>query len=121
MIKKHEILALEEVLYEAMKTRNTDVLDSLLHEDLLFIVPGGKTITKEMDLNSYREGSLKLQELTSKIEELNIVDDMAILTLFIDLKGHYNGESFEAKYKYIRFWKKFPEGIKIVGGSGITI
>jgi hypothetical protein len=39
----------------------------------------------------------------------------------MELKGNYNNEPFEAKYKYIRFWKKFPEGIKVVGGSGMAI
>ncbi|WP_104381596.1 nuclear transport factor 2 family protein [Sphingobacterium sp. HMA12] len=121
MITKKEILQLEELLYEAMKSSNTEVLDKLLHADLLFIIPSGQTITKEMDLQTYREGNLKLHELISQTEDLNIIDDMAVITLQMELKGDYNHEPFEAKYKYIRFWKKFPEGIKVVGGSGIAI
>ncbi|CAM3660453.1 nuclear transport factor 2 family protein [Sphingobacterium prati] len=121
MITKNEILQLEKVLYEAMKNSDIEVLDKLLHTDLLFIVPSGQTITKEIDLQTYREGNLKLHELISKTENLNIIDDMAVITLQMELKGDYDNEAFEAKYKYIRFWKKFPEGIKVVGGSGIAI
>ena len=121
MITKNEILNLENTLYGAIQNRDTEVLDNLLHTDLLFIVPGGQTVTKEMDLQTYREGNLKVNEITPKVEELHIIADLAIITLQMELKGNYNNEPFEAKYKYIRFWKKFPEGIKVVGGSGMAI
>jgi len=121
MITKDEILNLENKLYEAIKNSDTEILDKLLHADLLFIVPTGQTITKEIDLQTYREGNLRVEELIPKVEELNIIADLAVITLQMELKGNYNNEPFEAKYKYIRFWKKFPEGIKIVGGSGLAI
>jgi len=121
MITKDEILNLENTLYEAIKNSDTEVLDKLLHADLLFVVPSGQTITKEMDLQTYREGNLKVEELIPKVEELNIIEDLAVITLQMELRGNYNSEPFEANYRYIRFWKRFPEGIKVVGGSGITI
>jgi hypothetical protein len=46
---------------------------------------------------------------------------MAVITLTMKLKGKFNEVPFEAKYRYIRFWKKFDDGIKVVGGSGIAI
>jgi len=118
MITKEEILNLENKLYEAIKSNNIEVLDELLHNNLLFIVPSGETITKEMDLNVYRERALKITELISEVEELNIIDDLAIITLQMELKGTYNSTPFQSKYKYIRFWKKSSCGIKVVGGSG---
>lgn len=121
MLTKNEILKSENKLYEAMKNRNTEVLDNLLHTDLLFVIPNGQTITKEMDLQTYREGNLKLTGIIPTVEELNIIEDLAVITLQMELKGDYNNEPFEARYRYIRFWKKFPEGIKVVGGSGIAI
>jgi ketosteroid isomerase-like protein len=121
MITKDEILNLENTLYEAIKNSDTEVLDKLLHADLLFLVPSGQTINKEMDLQTYREGNLKVKEIIPKVEELNIIEDLAVITLQMKLKGNYNNEPFEAQYRYIRFWKKFPEGIKVVGGSGIAI
>lgn len=121
MLTKNEILNSENKLYEAMKNRNTEVLDNLLHNDLLFVIPNGQTITKEMDLQTYREGNLKLTGIIPTVEELNIIEDLAVITLQMELKGDYNNEPFEARYRYIRFWKKFPEGIKVVGGSGIAI
>lgn len=121
MITKNDILALENQLYDAMKRSDVAILDKLLHDDLLFIVPGGESITKEMDLQTYRTGDLKIVELVPTIEQLNIIDDLAVITLKVNLKGSYHGQPFEARYRYIRFWKNFPDGIKVVGGSGISI
>ncbi|MGJ1225384.1 nuclear transport factor 2 family protein [Sphingobacterium siyangense] len=121
MITKDEILNLVNTLYGAIKNNDVEIRDSLLHNDLLFVIPSGQTITKEIDLQTYREGNLKVKKLIPKVEELNIIVDLAVIILQMDLKGDYNNEPFEAKYKYIRFWKKFPEGIKVVGGSGMAI
>lgn len=120
-MRKEEVLNLENRLYSAIKESNIQALDELLHEDLLFMVPSGDVITKEIDLNTYRDGSLKIKELTPNVENLNIIDDVAIITLTMVLKGNYNGEPFEAKYRYIRFWKESSDGIKVIGGSGIQI
>ncbi|MGO1244241.1 MAG: nuclear transport factor 2 family protein [Sphingobacterium sp.] len=120
-ITENNILEQENKLYSAMKEGNVPLLDELLHNDLLFILPSGEVITKEIDLDTYRDGTLKVDELLPKIESLNIIDDMAVITLTMKLKGKFNTVPFEADYRYIRFWKKFDKGIKVVGGSGIAI
>lgn len=118
---KTDILSQENRLYKAIKESDIKVLEELLHDDLLFVIPSGDVITKEMDLQSYRHGNLKIRELTPYVENLNIIDDIAVITLTMDLKGNYSGEDFESKFRYIRFWKTFPTGIKVIGGSGIVI
>ncbi|MEN5054060.1 hypothetical protein [Sphingobacterium kitahiroshimense] len=42
------------------------------------------------------------------VEHLNIIDDTAVITLSMELKGNYSGEDFESKFHYIRFWKNIP-------------
>ncbi|MFD2556338.1 nuclear transport factor 2 family protein [Sphingobacterium tabacisoli] len=118
---KDAILELENRLYSAIKESDLQALDELLHEDLLFIAPSGEVITKEIDLKTYREGQLKITELEPQIENLHIIDDTAVITLTIEMKGNYNGQPFEAKYRYIRFWKHTSQGIRIIGGSGTQI
>ncbi|MDR2284183.1 MAG: nuclear transport factor 2 family protein [Sphingobacterium sp.] len=118
---KAAILELENRLYTAIKESDLQALDELLHQDLLFMVPGGGVITKEIDLKTYRDGQLQVIELLPQIEDLHIIDDTAVITLTIEMKGNYNGQPFEAKYRYIRFWKHTSEGIKVIGGSGTQI
>lgn len=118
---KADILVYEEKLYEAMKNENLTILNDLLHDDLLFTLPSGQTVTKIMDLESYKEGKLKLHQITPTVEALNIIDDSAIIVLNMELSGKFDHEPFKAKFKYIRFWKKFDDGIKVIGGSGMVI
>ncbi len=120
-MKKEDILKLENQLYEAMKSADIEALDNLLHNDLLFIIPSGEVISKEKDLESYRTGNLKIIELQPDVEHLNIIDDVAIITLKLKLNGSFSGDPFEAQFRYIRFWKGFEDGIKVIGGSGIAI
>lgn len=120
-LTENDILEQENRLYSAMKDGNITALDQLLHDDLLFILPSGETITKEIDLDTYRNGALKVDELLPEVENLNVIDDMAVITLTMKLNGKFNELPFEAKFRYIRFWKKFGDGIKVVGGSGIAI
>jgi len=74
-----------------------------------------------MDLNTYRNGALKVDELEPKVENVHIIDDSAVVTLTMKLKGSFNGGAFDVKYRYIRFWKQCDDVLKVVGGSGIAI
>ncbi|TCC97224.1 nuclear transport factor 2 family protein [Pedobacter hiemivivus] len=121
ILTENGILEQENKLYSAIKDGNIIALDELLHDDLLFILPSGETITKEQDLDTYRDGALKVDELLPEVEKLNIIGDMAVITLIIKLCGKFNGVPFQAGFRYIRFWKKFGDGIKVVGGSGRAI
>ena len=120
-LTESNILEQENKLYRAIKDGNVSALDELLHDDLLFILPSGETITKEIDLDTYRGGALKVDELLPEIENLNIIDDLAVITLTMKLKGKFNEVPFEANFRYIRFWKKFDDAIKVVVGSGRAI
>lgn len=121
ILTEDSILEQENKLYSAIKDSNITALDQLLHNDLLFILPSGEAITKQIDLDTYRNGALKVDELLPQVEHLNIIDDTAVITLTMKLKGKFNDVPFEANFRYIRFWKKFGDGIKVVGGSGIAI
>ncbi|CDT01740.1 conserved hypothetical protein [Sphingobacterium sp. PM2-P1-29] len=118
---KADILSQENKLYGAIKDRDINVLEELLHDDLLFVIPSGAVITKEMDLQSYRDGNLMIRNLIPHVEHLNIIDDTAVITLTLELTGNYGGDDFESKFRYIRVWKAFSSGIKVIGGSGMIV
>jgi hypothetical protein len=93
------------------------LLDALLYDDLLFIAPNGQTITKQIDLQSHREGAMKVETLVPTIEDIKIMGDTAVVVVVYDTKGTMLGKPIVGKFKYIRFWKQFPDGIKVIGGS----
>jgi ketosteroid isomerase-like protein len=116
-ISKTEIIDLEHKLLEAIRNSDISFLDKALHEDLLFMVPNGQVITKAMDLASHRAGEMQVEQLVSTIEEINVMDDTAVVAVVYDTKGTMLGNPIEGKFRYIRVWKKFPDGVKVIGGS----
>lgn len=114
---KSEIIYLETQLIEAIKTSDIGFLESVLHDDLLFLTPDGSIITKAIDLASHRAGEMIVKEIIATIEEINLIGDTAIAVVVYDTKGTMLGNPIEGKFRYIRIWKQFPDGIKIIGGS----
>ncbi|MDX8570322.1 nuclear transport factor 2 family protein [Elizabethkingia sp. HX QKY] len=118
-VSVENVLAYENRLYKAMKESDIYMLDLLLHDDLLFIIPTGEVITKEQDLKNYKDRIIEIEELIPETESLNIIEDTAVITLTIALKGKFRGDSFETRYRYIRFWKNIENELKVIGGSCI--
>lgn len=54
------------------------------------MIPTGEVITKEIDLKTYRDGALKIDELLPNDEHLNIIDDLEVLKLKMELKELYS-------------------------------
>lgn len=118
---KDEIIQVESQLIEGIKTSDTDLLDRLLHDELLFIAPNGETVTKEADLASHRKGEMEVEHLEARFEDVRIVDDNAIVVVVYDTRGRMLGKAIQGKFRYIRVWKKFNAGWKVIGGSCFAI
>lgn len=120
-ITRTEIINLENQLLEAIKESNTSFLEKILHDDLLFIIPNGSVITKEMDLASHRAGEMVVEAISSTIEQINVIENVAVVTVVYDTKGSMLGNPIQGKFRYIRFWKQFPYGMKVIGGSCVQL
>ena len=116
-IDKELVIQSENLLIAAMKASNIEALGSLLHDDLLFITPDGQAITKEMDLDSHRSGTMVVNEINPEIEIINIIGDTAVITIAIAAKGSMLGEPIEGKFRYIRVWKLIGNTLKVIAGS----
>lgn len=114
---ENEILKLEHSLIQAIKKSDVNALDILIHNDLLFLTPNGQYITKAVDLASHEAGEMVVEELYPTFEQINVVGDTAIVVMTYDTKGKMLNQPIDGKYRYIRIWKKFSDGIKIIAGS----
>ncbi len=91
-----------------------------MHDDLLFNLPDGETITKEIDLNGYRSGKLKVDLLEVSNQLINIIEDTAIVCVSVLLKGTYDNSPIDGTFRYVRVWKQFNEGLKVIAGSCVA-
>jgi ketosteroid isomerase-like protein len=116
-ISREDVFHMETVLVKAIKSSDVELLDSILHDDLLFIAPNGQVITKQMDLDSHRAGEMSVEQLLPTVEEVKIVDDTAVAVVVYSTKGAMLGNPIQGQFRYIRVWKQFSDGLKVIAGS----
>ncbi len=115
------ILKRENDLLEAIKSSDIVHLDKLLHDDLLFISPGGQAVTKQMDLDAHRSGAMIVEALKPTVEQVNIIENTAVVVIVYETKGSMMGVPVEGSFRYIRIWKLFYNGWQVVAGSCVQI
>lgn len=119
--RKAQILACEKSLLEAMKTSNVELLDLLLHDDLLFNGPTGETATKAMDLKNYRSGNINLHTVEASDQMLSSIGDDVVVAVTVEIKGNYLGQEIDGKFRYLRVWKLFENNWKAIAGSVVAL
>ncbi len=111
------VLAQEAKLLEAMLSGNAELLETLLHDDLLFNGPTGQTATKAMDLANYRAGVVRLQSVQASNYLLASVDDVVVVAVTVALQGNYAGQEIDGRFRYLRVWKMTGSGWRVIAGS----
>ena len=112
-----EIRDAEAKLLSAVKNRDLESLDALIHENLLFIIPGGHTAAKAMDLEAHRSGQMQVEDISAHEQLFKVTDDTVVASVLIELKAQYQGQRIDGKYRYLRVWKSFQGSWKIIAGS----
>lgn len=120
-MKIETVVNAEIELLAAIKNSDVSALDKSLHDDLLFNLPTGQTITKEFDLNTYRSGKMKIDSLEASDQIINIISDTAVVAVTISLKGAFDNNPINGAFRYIRVWKQFDENLKVIAGSCIAL
>lgn len=87
---KNAIVNAEVELLTAIKNADVSTLEKMLHDDLLFNLPDGNTITKKFDLDSYRSGKMKVDSIEASDQIISIIEDTAVVAVTVLLKGTYN-------------------------------
>ena len=90
---EEEIMQNEADLMAAMRSSDIEFLGTLLHENLCFLIPTGETITKEMDLNNYKSGKIKISNIEILNSEIHKIDDETInVVAKVMMTGHYENQ-----------------------------
>lgn len=121
MTAKEQISQCEKNLLKAIKAHDIDALDVMLHDDLLFNTPDGKTVTKQMDLELHRSGAMVVNSIESSDEIISVIGDTAVVSIMIETSGKILDQVLKGKFRYIRVWKLFGETWKVIGGSLVQV
>jgi len=121
LISKESIISMEKEILDAMRNSDVEKLNELIHEDLLFNIPSGQTITKDLDLENYRSGNMKIENISSSEQSINLIGDTAVVSVTITMQGKYLEHILDGKYRIIRVWKVFVNTWKVIAGSSIQL
>jgi len=116
-ITKEDVIEAENNLFSAQLVSNVEILDQLLHDDLIAVAPTGQIITKEMDLNAHRAKTMIIEDASTEIDDIKITGDTALSIVTMAAKGKMMGTPLEGTFRYFRVWKRFDDTLKIIGAS----
>lgn len=121
MIHKEQIIKNEKKLLDAFANKDLEVVDELLHENSLFVYPNGQTVTKSMVLENYRNGNSAFTTILASDQIINLIEDTAIVSINLELKGKYFDEIVSSQFRYIRVWKLFNNTWKVIAVCGVAL
>jgi len=116
-----EIVAREDALLKAVLTNDVDLLDDVLHDDLLFNGPDGQTGTKAQDLANYRSGGIQLRRADASDRLVSAIGDTVVVAVTVTLAGSYMGVRVDGRYRYLRVWKRAGGAWRVIGGSVVAL
>ena len=105
-----EIVKIEECLRLAMLQSDVAVLDELLSPDLIFTNHFGHVMTKGDDLSAHKSGLLRIEEISLSKNRIQIIDNVAVVTVQAHLVGSYAGERSENDFRFTRIWAASKNG-----------
>ena len=118
---EQEIMDCENRLLHAIRNGDINTLDELLHDSLIFNIPTGQTITKQMDIENYRSGIMSVYDISATDQTIRTIEDISTVVVTIHLKAKYADQIIDGKFRYLRVWKRFNNSWKIIAGSGAQI
>jgi len=115
------IADLEEKLLDGFKRTDLNTLNLLFADGMLFHDQYGNVLDKEMDLEAYRSGVIKINKINVSKREIRVFDSIVIVSASLFIKGSYSNILLNGKYQWLRVWGKVREDWKVISASCTSI
>lgn len=115
------IADLEEKLLDGFKRTDLNTLDLLFADGMLFHDQYGNVLDKEMDLEAYRSGMIKINKINVSKREIRVFESIVIVSASLFIKGSYSNILLNGKYQWLRVWGKVREDWKVISASCTSI
>ncbi|ARS39275.1 hypothetical protein CA265_06150 [Sphingobacteriaceae bacterium GW460-11-11-14-LB5] len=115
------IADLEEKLLDGFKKTDLNTLDLLFADGMLFHDQYGNVLDKEMDLDAYRSGRIKITKINVSKREIRVFESIVIVSASLFIKGNYADLLLNGKYQWLRVWGKVKEEWKVISASCTSI
>ena len=101
-----ELLAAEVELQQAVLASDVDALDRLLHDDVRYTGPDGRTLDKATDLETYRSGTLDVTGFDVEEVEATVIGELGLTFLLARLTGRIGEQQFDVRFRWTRTWTR---------------
>lgn len=118
---EQEIIKCEENFLQALLGSDLKVLEGTLHDDVIYNHASGEVWTKKMDIDAFKVATPVIEKVDCIDRKIEIFGDTAIVSTAIHLKGIFGGHQVEGKSRFLRTWKKFADGWKIIAAASINL
>ncbi|NII82274.1 nuclear transport factor 2 family protein [Pedobacter riviphilus] len=115
------IANLEEKLLDGFKKTDLNTLDLLFADGMLFHDQYGNVLDKEMDMDAYRTGMIKITKINVSKREIRVFESIVIVSASLFIKGKYADILLNGKYRWLRVWGKVKEDWKVISASCTSI
>ena len=117
-----QIVEVEDQLRTAMLSSDVAALNELLAPDLIFTNHLGQLLGKNDDLAAYRSGVLKIAELEPSEQHLRVLDEVAVVSVRMQVSGTYEGAPANGDFRFTRVWARSQQEIwQIVAAHSVLI
>lgn len=107
-IVETQIVSVEERLRQAMLASDVSVLDELLAPEIIITSHLGELLRKQDDLAAHESGLIKIHELKPSEQHIQIYDEVAIVSVRMQISGNYNGSPANGDFRFTRVWTVSP-------------
>lgn len=111
------IADLEEKLFDGFKRTDLNTLYLLFANGMLFHDQHGNVLDKEMGLDAYRSGMIKITKINVSKREIRVFESIVIVSASLFIKGSYSNFLLKGKYQWLRVWAKVREDWKVISAS----
>ena len=116
------ILDVEERLRQAMLESDVTVLAELLAPELIFTTFLGEAISKEQDLEAHASGFLKIHSIVLSEQHVMTHEETSVVTCLADIDATFNDDRAEQQFRFLRVWRKTPEGgLHVIAGQATLV
>jgi len=95
---------------KAMLSADTTAMEKILSDDYTFVDPAGMTITKEQEIASYKDGTLKFDSITASSTKTRMYVGGAVVTGTVTVKGKYKTDDISGDYRFVEVYEPARKG-----------
>src|SRR4051812_48165662 len=95
---------------KAMLNADTTAMEKILSDEYTFVDSAGVTITKEQEIASYKDGSLKFDSVTPSSTKTRMYVGGAVVSGTVSVKGKFQTNDISGDYRFVEVYEPARKG-----------